>query len=96
VLPDEPLHQCGKRQQVCDPQDRATIAKGDLRIGPHHIRPMRRHRAHGLVVDPEQEPGAVPIVPLADADELLSRERVEWVRHPYKMRCRGRRACIMS
>lgn len=96
LLVDQAPHQFGKRQKICDPDNRAAFADDDLRIGRHVIRPLRRYRAHGLLVDPQQEPRTIPVVPLADADKLLSGERVEWMRHAYKMRGRGRRACILS
>jgi hypothetical protein len=96
MLSDESLHQLGKFQHVCDAQHRPVLAEGALRIGPHDIRPLRRHRAHGLLVDAQQEPRAIPVVPLGDADKLPSAQRVKWVRHAHKTRRRDGRACILS
>jgi hypothetical protein len=96
ALSDKSLHQFGKHQQVRDPRDRTTLAKGNLRIGPHGIRPLRRHRAHGLIVDAQHEPRTVTVVPLGNADKLPSAKRVKWVRHAHKTRRRDGRACILS
>jgi hypothetical protein len=90
------LHQFGEFQKIGDPDHRAPLAEDDLGIGRHIIRPLRQYRAHRLFVDPQQEPRTVPVVPLADADKLLSAERMERVRHAYKTHCSGRRACILS
>jgi hypothetical protein len=90
------VHQFSEPYQICDPEDRAALAKRDLRIGRHDIRPPRQHRAYGLVVDAEQKPRPVPVVPLAHADKLPPAEWVEWVRHAHKTRCREGSACILS
>lgn len=96
LLADQPIHQFGKLHKICDPDNRPALADGDLRIGRHVIRPLRRHRAHGLLANLEQEPRAVPVVPLADAYKLLSAERMKWMRHAYKARRCGGRPCILS
>jgi hypothetical protein len=96
MLSDESLHQLGKLHQICDAQDRTTLAEGALWSGRHNIGPLRRHRAYGLVVDAQHEPRAVPVVPLGDADKLPSAERVKWVRHAHKTRRSDGRACILS
>jgi hypothetical protein len=96
VLPvHQSLHQFGQPQKIRDPEKRAALADGDLRIGRYSVRPLRRHRTRGLFIDPQQEPRAIPVVALADADKLLSGERVEWVGHAYKTRCCSGRACIL-
>jgi hypothetical protein len=72
-----------------------ALADGDLRIRRHDVRPLRRHRAHSLLVDAQQEPRAVTVVPLADANELLSAERMERMRHTHKTLRHVGRACIL-
>jgi hypothetical protein len=49
-----------------------------------------------VVVLAQQEPRPVPVVSLADADELPSAERVKWVGHAHKARARVRTACSSS
>lgn len=93
---DEPRHQTGKLQEICEPQGRAAFPDHDFGIGRDDVCPLPRHRANALAVDAQQEARAVPVVPLADADELPSAERVERVRHAHKTRCCARRACILS
>lgn len=61
-------------------------AENDLRVGRHSVRPLRRHRAHPLVVNAQQKARAVAVVPLANADELLSLERVEGMGYAHKPR----------
>ena len=96
LLSDEPLHQSGKLQKIRHPEECATLADDDLGIGRDDIRPLPRYRADAIVVDAQQEPRAVPVVPLAYADQLPPAERVERVRHSHKTRrCVGR-ACILS
>ncbi len=90
---DEARHQVGELQQIDDPEWRATLAKDDLRVGRDEVGPRPRHRADVLLVDPQQEPGTVPIVSLTDADKLPSVERVEGVHHADKARARVRKAC---
>ena len=92
-LSDESRHQVGKLQKICDANERAALADDDLWVGRDVVRPLPRHRAHAFIVDAQQEPRAVPIVPLADADELSPAERVERVGHAYKTCRRGGRAC---
>ena len=86
ALLDESLHQLGELHEISHPHNPPAIAHRDLEIGRHDVRPLQRHRAHGGLVDLEQEPRTVPVVPLPDADKLPPAERVERVRHPYKMR----------
>jgi hypothetical protein len=90
------LHQLGELYKIRDSDQGTTVADCDLRIGPHFVRPLRRHRADGLLVDLQKQPRAVPVVPLADAEKLTSAERVERMRHAHKTRRRDRRACILS
>ena len=93
LLFDEPRYQVGKLQQISHSKRRATLADHDLWIGCDHIGPLPWHRADVVVVHTQQEPRPVPVVSLADADELPFAERVKWVGHAHKARARVRRAC---
>jgi hypothetical protein len=88
-------HEFGEFKKIDDRDYRAPVPQGPLWIGCHFVRPLRWHRANGIVVDLQQQPRAVPIVPLADADKLPAAERVEGVRHPHKMRCLRGSGCIL-
>jgi hypothetical protein len=92
----EARHQIRKLQQVCDSHERSPLAEDDLRIRRCGIRPLRRHRANGFIIDTQQRPFAIPVVSLAYTGELSSAEWMEGVRHTHKMLRRGRRACISS
>jgi len=92
---DQSPHQLGKLQKIDDPESRAARADGDLQIRCHDIRPLRRHRADRLLADAQQEPRAVTVVPLADANEFPPAERMERMRHTHKTRRRVGKACIL-
>ena len=92
-LLDEARHQAGKLQEIGHPEHRAALAEDDLQGGFHDVSPLLRHRANVILVDAQQESSPVPVVPLAEADELLAGERVERVGHAHKARVRERRAC---
>jgi hypothetical protein len=95
-LPHESLHEVGERQQVGEPHEGAPLAEDDLRVGRDGVCPARWHRANAVLLDAQQEPFAVAIVTLGEADELSSVERMERVGHAHKTRrCVGR-ACILS
>jgi hypothetical protein len=94
-LPYESRHQVGELQKICHPEQRATLADHDLWIRCDDIRPLPRHRAHAICVDVQHEPRAIPIVPLAYADELPPAERMERVRDAHKTRRRVGRDCIL-
>jgi hypothetical protein len=93
LLFDEARHQAGKLQEIGYPEHPAAPADDDLWIGCDDVGPLPRHRADVVVVDAQQEPRSVPIVPLADADELPSAEGVERVGYAHKARACVRRAC---
>jgi hypothetical protein len=92
-LLDQLRHQAGKLQEIGYPEQRATLAEDDLWIRRADVGPLPRHRADVILVDTQQEPRPVPVVPLANADELPSAERVERVSHAHKALTRVRRAC---
>jgi len=89
-------HQVDELQEVCEAEDRPPFAYDDLRIRRDNVRPLPRHGADTIAIDAEQEPRAVSVVPLADADELSSTEGVERVRHTHKARPCAGRACILA
>jgi hypothetical protein len=93
LLLGESRHQLGEAQEVSDPEERASPTDHDLWIGCDDIGPLPRHRADANFVDPQQKPRPVPVVALADADELLPAQRMEWMRHAHKARARVRRGC---
>jgi hypothetical protein len=95
-LSNESAHQVSKLQKIRHTEDRAPLAEDRLRVRRDGIRPLPRHRAGLIFVDAQQKPRAVTIVPLAHADELLSAERVERVRHTHKTCSRVRKTCILS
>ena len=93
LLFDEAPHQLGKLQQIGHPEQPAASTDDDLWIGCDDVGPLRWHRGDVVLVDTEQKPCSVPVVPLANTDELPSVERVEWVGHAHKARSLIRRAC---
>jgi hypothetical protein len=92
LLFDETRHQVGKLQQIGNPQPPPSLAEDDLWVRCHDIRPRLRHRADLILLDAQQEPLPVPVVPLTNADKLPSGERVERVHHAHKARAPIRRA----
>lgn len=93
LLFDEARHQVGKLQEIGYPEHRAALADDDFWIGRNDVGPLARHRANVILVDAQQESRSIPIVALADADELPAGERVERVGYAHKARARVRRAC---
>ena len=89
-------HQVRKSQKVSKTQKRSPAAELDLRIGRHHVRPLRKHGADIFIIHTQQQSLPVPVIPLAHARELPSAERVERVRHAHKTRYCGGRACILT
>lgn len=92
----QPRYQFGEFDEIRNHAQRAASANDNLRIRCNQVGPLLRHRANLILVDAQQEPCPVPVVPLADADELPPAERVEWVGHAHKARVRVRDACIPS
>jgi hypothetical protein len=93
LLVNEPCHEVGEPQEIAHAKQRAALAEDDLRIWDDDVRPLPRHRADTVFVDPQQQPRSVSVGALAGADELPSVERMEWVRHADKAHARVRRAC---
>lgn len=96
TLLDQSGHQVGQLQEIGDPEQRAALAQDDLWIGRDDVGPLPWYRANVVLVDAQQEPRPVPVVPLTDTDELPSIERVEGVGHAHKARAHVRTACSSS
>ena len=88
---DQARDQIGQRQKIHHAKQRPALAHDRLQIGRDDVRPLSRHRAEAILVDTQQEPRPVAVVPLADADELPSAERVKWVGDAHKTL-----ACVRS
>ena len=93
LLLDEERHQGGELDEIGHTEHRAAPAKDELRIGGDDVGPLPRHRADAVLVDAQQEPRPIPVVSLAQADELPPAERVERVGHPHKARISLRKGC---
>ena len=89
-------HEPAELDQVRNAEERALLPKDDFRIRSDDVCPLRRNGANGLVVDPQQEPHAVPVVALTHTDELLSAEWMKRVRYTHKASRSDRRACTLS
>ena len=82
--------------QVCDAEERTFLAEHNLRIKDNKVCPLPWNGANSLIVDLQQEPHAVSVVPLAHTDELLPAEWMERVRYPHKALRSDRRVCILD
>ena len=80
----ELIYQAFELQHLRHAKERTILAHDDLRIGGNEIRPLRRNRANGDIIDPEQETSSVTVVSLAYASELPAAERMEWMRDAHK------------
>ena len=89
-------HKTFEFHQVHDAQERTAPAHDQLWVGGDDVCPLQRNRADGRLVELLQESLAVSVVPLADADELLSAERVERMRYAHKVRRSSRRVCNLN
>ena len=88
------INQLSQLHQVPDTDAGAPLTQDDLRIRDNEVSPRSRNGPDLHVVDPQQDPRAGSVAPLADADELTSVERVERMRHPHKVRRSEGNACI--
>ena len=78
------VYQPRKFQQIGNPEERATLAENDLRIGSNEIRPLGRNRADRDFIDPEQQAPSVAVVAFGHASQLLAAKRMERMRDAYK------------
>jgi hypothetical protein len=90
------LDQPGEFQQIRHAEERTLRAEDELRIRHRAIRPLRGNSTHGRLIDLQQEPSAIPGVPLAYARELLAAERMEWMRDAHKTRRCACNTCILD
>ena len=81
-----PLHQPREFEQIRHAKERTMLAQDDLRIGSNEIRPLRRNRADGHIIDSQQETSSIAVVPLAHAGELFAPMWMERVRDAHKTR----------
>lgn len=82
--------------QVANAEERALLTHNNFGVRRNEICPLPRYRADGLFVDPQQEPHAGSVAPLAHAQELLPPEWMERVRYAHKTRRSDRRVCNLS
>ena len=80
------IYQPYEFQQIRHAEERTPLADDNLRIRRDEIRPLRWNRADSRIIDAQQEPSAITVVPLAHARKLLAAERMEWVRDAHKTR----------
>jgi len=92
----EPLDQSNEFHQVRHPEDRSPLAHDDLRVLGNKVRSLRGNRANGLIINLQQKPPAIAVVPFTQAGELLSAEGMERMSYPHKARrCEGS-ICILD
>jgi hypothetical protein len=92
----EARHQLCQLDQVADPAQGTRLPEHDLRVRRHKVRPLPRNGPDAIVAAPQQNSPAGATRPLAYANELLSAQRMERVRHPHKVRRRNRILCILE
>ena len=90
------LDQPGEFHQIRQAEQRTLFPYDELRVRCHEICPLRWNRADGCLIDLQQEPSAIPVVPLAYARELLAAEGMEWMRDAHKTRRCDRSACTLD
>ncbi len=92
----EPLDHSSEFHQVRHPEERSPLAHDDLRVLGNKVRPLRGNRANGLIINLQQKPPAIAVVPFTQAGELLSAEGMERMSYPHKTRrCEGS-ICILD
>ena len=69
------------------------LAYDDLRVRSNEIRPLRRNRADGCIIDLQQKTSSIAVVPFTYASDLLAAERMERMRDAYKTRGCDRSSC---
>jgi|MudIll2142460700_1097286.scaffolds.fasta_scaffold775373_2 hypothetical protein len=82
----EAIDELRKLQQVCQAEERALLAEGELRIRTDHVGPLRRNGTDGLLIDPQEKTSSIAGVPLAHAEELPPTQWVKWMREAHKAR----------
>jgi len=92
----EPFHQPSEFHQVRQPEQCSPLAHDDLRIRGNKVRPLRGDRANDLIINLQQKPSAVAVIPLAHPGELLSTQRMKRMSYPHKARRCERSVCILD
>lgn len=92
----EASHKSREIHQICDPEKRAFLPEHHLWIQDHKVGPLPWNGANRLFVHLQQQPPTVPVVSLAEANQLSPAERMERMRYPDKMRRWGDIACILN
>ena len=86
--------QKGQLQQIRDAQEGTPLPHKKLKIRSDRVRPLRRNRANGAVVDPQQQPLSRAVIPLPETNQPTAAERVERMRYPHKLHRSSGKACI--
>ena len=90
----ELIYQAFEFQQIRHAEERTMLTYDDLRIRSNEICPLQRNRAYGRIIDLQQKPSSIAVVPLAYASELFAAERMERMSDAHKTcRC-DRNMCI--
>jgi hypothetical protein len=96
IPPAEPFYQSSECHQVRHPEKRSPLAHDDLRILGTKVRPLWGNRANDLIINLQQKPPAIAVIPLTHTGELSSTEGMERMSHPHKTRgCEGS-SCIQD
>lgn len=90
------LDQPGEFHQIRHAEKRPLLADDEFQVRRHKIRPLRRHGTDGRLINAQQEPSPIPVVPLAYARKLLAAEGMEGVRDAHKTRRCDRSVCILD
>ena len=93
---DQTRYQVSQRQKVRNAKQRSARADHHLRIRRDDVGPLPWHGAEANLVDTQQEPCPIAVVPLSDADELPSAERVKRVSYANKTLACVRNDCSSS
>ncbi len=94
-LDGETSYQPFELQQVRNAEQRASLTQDYLGIGRYAVSPLWRNRADRRLVDPQEEPLAVPVVSHSHAEQPVFAERVEWVGHADKVYRSTANSCIV-
>jgi hypothetical protein len=92
----KPIDQSGQIEQVRHTHDGSVASQDHLRIGWHDVGPLLGNGAHPVAIGGQQQPTAVPVGSLTDADEFLTAEGMERMRHAHKPRRASRTGCTME
>lgn len=94
-MSNETSNELGEFHQVPDAKQSASFADHDLWIRGDAVCPPSGNGADVIVIEFQQEMSAAAVVPLADAHELLSAERMEWMGYTDKVHPGDGTSCIL-